>query len=342
MARKSLIVKLGAIGDAALVLPAAWRLHSSGFRIDWLCGKTIAPLLNCYSWIRTIALDESTLFAGNIAQAVWQVLRTWVRLGGESYDLCAILQYDRRYAALTLPVRSRRSIIFRKDSRRMSFVSERHQSAEYARILCGLADECRDDDMSPVAPDCLPPNPLPRNGRIRIAIAPGGARNLLHDDPLRRWPVESYVLLARLLLENRYEVILTGGPSDSWIVPYFRDLSVTNCVARWTLPQLLAFYESCNCVVTHDTGALHLAGLSSCGVVGLFGPTAASKALPRRRGVVGLWGGERLACRPCYDGRAFPACGRNECMRSIPPQRVLSAVESLIEHPQASWRVEHL
>lgn len=342
MPSRSLIVKLGAIGDAAMVLPAAWKLHCSGTQIDWLCGRTIAPLLGCYSWIRTIILNDAALFAGSPLQAVSQVLHAWMQLGGSSYDLCATLQYDRRYAALTLPVRSRRSILLDKNSRGVNLLNERYQAEEYARILCGIADGYRDADAPCLAPDRLPPNPLPRNGRTRIAIAPGGARNLLNDDPLRRWPIESYLSLARLLLEKGYEVVVTGGPSDSWVDPHFHGLPVSNCIAKWSLPQLLAFYESCDCIITHDTGALHVAGLSNCGVVGLFGPTAASKALPRRSGVVGLWGGERLACRPCYDGRTFPACRRNECMMSIPAQRVLSAAESVLINPKAPWRVEHL
>ncbi|MGA2886521.1 MAG: glycosyltransferase family 9 protein [Terracidiphilus sp.] len=342
MTRKALIVKLGAIGDVASVLPAARQLNQSGLEIDWLCGKTVAPLLSCFSWVHPIIVDDALLFGKGNASAIWQVLRTWRSLIGSSYDLCAVLQYDRRYRMLTLPVRAHRSIALSRHERVFKLVSERHHSAEFARILCGRRDGHCDENMSPVAPDLLPPNPMEPKRRVRIALAPGGASNLLRGDAQRRWPLDSYRTLAQILLDKDYEVVLTGGPGDIWVEPRFSDLPVENQIAQWSIPQTLAFYQSCDCVITHDTGPLHLAGLVQCGLVGLFGPTAPSKALPRRKGVIGIWGGERLACRPCYDGHTFASCNWNGCMISITPQRVAATVETLLVDPGAEWQVANL
>jgi heptosyltransferase-2 len=243
---------------------------------------------------------------------------------------------------LTAPVRARRSIALDHAARAFSLVGERHHSAEFARILCDLPDEYCAENCSPVAPDRLPLNPMPHNGKIRIALVPGGARNLLRDDPQRRWPVDAYVALATLLIEKGHEVVLTGGPGDAWAGDAFAALPLRNCIGQWPIPQTLAFYRSCDCVVTHDTGPLHLAGLVECGILALFGPTAPSKALPRRAGVVALWGGERLPCRPCYDGHTFAPCTTNGCMTSITPQRAVAAIDLLIANPTAAWRVENL
>ncbi len=128
--------------------------------------------------------------------AIWETLLTWLELFGSSYELCAVLQYDRRYRLLTLPVRASRSIALDREDRAFKLVGERHHSAEFARILSELPDEHRTENITPVAPDMLPPNPLPRNGKTRIALVPGGARNLLRDDPQRRWPLDAYVALA--------------------------------------------------------------------------------------------------------------------------------------------------
>lgn len=342
MARVTLIVKLGAIGDVAGVLPAARHLYNSGSQIHWLCGKAAASLLSCYSWITPIVDDDDLILNNRNAAAIREVIAAWLSLTKTRYDLCAILQYDRRYRLLTLPINARKLIALERGSRFLQFVSERHHSAEYMRILCGMPDGFRDQNVPPSPPDQLPPNPMPANGAIRVALAPGGARNPLRDDPQRRWPLESYVALARLLLDAGFEVTLTGGPGDLWVEPHFCGLPVQSCVAKWGLPELLAFYRSCHCVVTHDTGPLHLAGLVGCGIVGLFGPTAPSKALPRRAGVLALWGGERLPCRPCYDGQSFADCTCNQCMISIAPEKVFAAVNRVIERPDAEWRVESL
>jgi heptosyltransferase-2 len=154
--------------------------------------------------------------------------------------------------------------------------------------------------------------------------------------------LSAYVSLATQLIDKGFEVVLSGGPGDQWAAEPFGKLKVRNCIAQISIPQTLAFYKSCACVVTHDTGPLHLAGLIDCGLVALFGPTAPSKALPRRPGVVALWGGEKLPCRPCYDGSTFARCSSNECMSSITPQRVATAIDQVLSTPGADWRVECL
>jgi heptosyltransferase-2 len=340
--RKTLIVKLGAIGDVASLIPAVWKLHQSGSEIDWLCGKVVAPLLSCYTWIRPIVANDGALFRGGRMAKVAEVLRVWRQLFGASYDLCAVLQYDRRYNSLVIPVRARKSIVLKRQERAFRLVSERHHTAEFARILLGEPDGYQEENLAPVYPDLLPANPLPGNGKIRIALAPGGARNLLNDDAQRRWPVESYVELAKILLGRGYEVVLTGGPGDVWVDEHFAGLDVVHCIGHWQIPQTIAFYQSCDCMVSHDSGPMHLAGIAGCSLIALFGPTAPSKALPRREGVVAFWGGERLPCRPCYDGNTFADCSWNGCLISITPQRIAAQVESMVRDPKAEWHVVHL
>jgi heptosyltransferase-2 len=334
-----MIVKLGAIGDVASVIPAAFKLYQSGSEIDWLCGKVVAPLLSSYSWIRPIVVNDEVLFGGSAIDKVTEILKTWGRLFGVSYDLCAILQYDRRYKALVVPVRARKTILLTRQERSFRLVSERHHTAEFARILLGEPDGYSDQNLAPVPPDNLPTNPLPSIGKGRISLAPGGAKNLMADDAQRRWPVESYVNLAKLLIDEGYEVVLTGGPGDVWVEPYFQCLEVDTRIGHWQIPQTIAFYNSCDCVVSHDSGPMHLAGISGCGLIALFGPTAPSKALPRRDGVLGLWGGEKLPCRPCYDGNTFAHCKWNGCMISIAPERVAAEIESMISRPKAEWKI---
>ena len=139
MRRKSLIVKLGAIGDVASLIPAAWELHQSGTEIDWLCGKVVAPLLSCYSWINAIIVNDGALFRGSAVDKLTEMLRVWRKMFGASYDLCAILQYDARYKALIVPVRARKTIILDRQERAFRLVSERHHTAEFCAHSYGRA-----------------------------------------------------------------------------------------------------------------------------------------------------------------------------------------------------------
>jgi len=339
MPQRVLIVKLGAIGDVCTVLPAARKLHESGATIDWLCGKTVAPLLACYPWIRAIVVDEHALHRSGKISALWEILRVWTQLIGTSFDSCVVLQFDARYEVLVYPVRARRKVRLHRENRSLNLVSERHHSAEYFRILCDRPDGFTAETFAPVKPDRLPDNPFPRTEKRRIALVPGGARNLLNDSYQRRWPVPHYRQAARDLLDRGFEVVLTGGPDDRWVNEEFRELEVINQIGAWSLPETVAFYESCDCVVTHDTGPMHLAGLTSCGLVSIFGPTSPSKFTPRRNKVIALWGGAHLACRPCYDGRTFAACPSVECMKSVTVDHVLAAVDRILTGPALDWSV---
>ena len=329
---KLLLLKLGSIGDVVMAIPAAHEMHRAGYSVDWVVSETIAPVLQLYPWINVFPVDERALLRGGKAAAVRSLLTLWRRLQRRgAYDLCATLYYDRRYKLLSLPVRARRKLLLSRHHRANALLAGRHHTDEYARILTGRPDTETPLQLAPVPASGLPASPLASiPGRPRIVLVPGGARNLLRDDALRRWPAESYAELATLLLGAGCEVVLSGGPEDLWAAAAFHGLPVTNLLGELSLVDTLALLDSAAVTVTHDTGPLHLAGLVSTSVVALFGPTDPRGRLPQRCGCVALWGGEGFACRPCYDGRDYAPCPHNGCIRQLTPSLVFAEVQSLL------------
>ena len=330
--RAVLLVKFGAIGDVLMLIPAAHLLHRQGAEIHWMCGPAVAPLLACYPWIHTIVIDDRALLNASAAARILALIGLWRRLAGRRFDLVATLYYDRRYRLLTLPVRAGRRLLLSRVDRRLRLISDRHHTDEFARILLGWPDSCRSGSLAPVPPEHLPSAPLlGRSGeRTRIALIPGGASNMLRQQTLRRWPVEHYADVARHLLARDFEVLLLGGPDDTWVRPRFAGLAVLDAIGTLSLPEVIAACNTCAAVLSHDTGPMHLAGLSSASLLALFGPTSPGSFLPRRGGVRAIHGGEGFACRPCYDGREFAPCADNGCMRQISPAMVLGELDSLL------------
>jgi heptosyltransferase II len=327
-----LIVKFGAIGDVIMALPAAHALHKEGVDIDWVCGATVAPLLACYPWIHTIVADERGILKGSPIRRLKAIMSLWQLIGGKKYELCVTLYYDARYRLLTLPVRASRKLMLSKTEREMRLLPGRHHTDEYARILLGLKDEERSVGLAPVRTEVLPKSPLARvGGETRVVLAPGGAKNMMRDDSLRRWPAERYVELAQKLIADGFRIVLIGGPEDGWVIPLFAGLDVENSIATLSLPQTLALLNESDVLVTHDTGPLHLAGITRVGIVSVFGPTDPRGRLPQRADAVAIWGGEGFACRPCYDGRDFAPCKNNGCMQQVSVEMVLSEVKAVIE-----------
>jgi len=332
MMQSILIVKLGAIGDVVMVIPAAHALYLQGTKIDWVCSSTIAPVLACYPWIRTIVVDERALLRGGLTDRTRAIAKIWSRLLGRRYDLCATLYYDARYQIMALPVRAERKVILSRTDRTRMLLAGRHHTDEYARILLGLQDGERPVGLAPVRPERLPLSPLARTpGQARVVLAPAGAKNMMRDDALRRWPAEDYVSLASMLVRRGIEVILAGGPDDAWIVPMFAGLAVTDLIGKLSLPEMLSLLDDSDVMVTHDTGPLHMAGVTEVGIVSIFGPTDPRGRLPQRANTVALWGGEGFACRPCYDGRDYAPCLHNGCVRQVTVEMVVREVEAVLE-----------
>ena len=337
---RALIIKLGAIGDVLMAVPAAYALYQQGTQIDWVCGQTVAPLLALYPWINVIVADDRAILSGSSAARVRALLSLWKTLAGRRYTLCATLYYDPRYRFIALPVRADRKIILSRSDRATGILPSRHHTDEYARILLNLPDGERANSLPPLRPEALPPDPLnSRNSSRRIALVPASASNMLRQQTLRRWPAENYAALARTLLAGGCEVVLLGGPDDAWVRPHFSGLAVIDKIGALTLPQVISACDTCDAVISHDTGPLHLAGLSLARVIALFGPTDPANFMPRRTGVLGIWGGEGFACRPCYDGRDFPPCSNNGCMQQITPQMVVTQLDKLLAAPLFPARI---
>jgi heptosyltransferase-2 len=342
--KKALIIKFGQIGDVIMAVPSVRSLYEQGFEIHWVCGKAAQPLLQCYSWINLILVDDKAILRGGALDRITGIARLWSKVILKKYDLCATLYYDRRFHLLTLPIRARHKLTLSRNKRATSLLAGRHHTDEYLRVLLGLEDGCREQSSMPVRPDCLPVSPWQRRNVSRcIAIVPGGTNNVLGQQVLRRWPVERYVALTHLLLDRGWEVILLGGEEDAWVRPYFQQLDATDCIGKLSLPEVISACDACDAVVTHDTGPLHLAGLSTACIVGIFGPTDPATRVPRRSFVVGIWGGQGFACRPCYDGRDFAPCKYNGCMHQVTTELVLQELDGLLEDRlkdrPSPWRV---
>jgi heptosyltransferase-2 len=336
-----LLLKFGAIGDVIMTIPAAYQLHLQGHQVDWACGTTVFPILQLYPWINPIPVDDRAILVGTLRERMRAIFSLWRTLWkidrGGRYDLIATLYYDPRYRILTLPLRAGRKIRLSHSVRNFRLLPGRRHTDEFARILLGLPDAVMPTSLPPIHPPNLPPSPIPASGRTRIVLAPAGARNMLAQAILRRWPVEHYVALTRLLLERipGVDIVLIGGPDDTWAHGHFAEFPVRDLIGAISLTQTIALLDTTDVFVSHDTGPLHLGGQAGCGIVAIFGPTDPRSFLPRRPGTVAIWGGEGFACRPCYDAHDFPQCPANECMTQVTPEEVLGEVIRMLLEREA-------
>lgn len=141
--------------------------------------------------------------------------------------------------------------------------------------------------------------------------------------PLRKWPTDRYVELARRLLERFADVAvaMTGGPSEAPAIEKLASqVNSPRCFSlagKTSLSQLLVLYSLAELLITNDSGPAHFASMTPITVITLFGPETPHlfRALTPR--AIPIW--MQLPCSPCvnaYNNRQSP-CRDNVCMKSI-------------------------
>jgi ADP-heptose:LPS heptosyltransferase len=168
----------------------------------------------------------------------------------------------------------------------------------------------------------------------RLVLLNANASDLM---PLRRWPSERYVEVARRLLDQDPELAIafTGAPSEAAAVERLvTQIGSPRCVSvagATTMRQLFALYTLAEVLVTNDSGPAHFATLTPIDVVVLFGPETPRLFAARSPRTHVLWA--ELACSPCIN--AFndrnSACRDNVCMQRIEVGQVLAEVGRLLE-----------
>ena len=166
---------------------------------------------------------------------------------------------------------------------------------------------------------------LPDSAR-RIALQPG-ARWLN-----KRWPIEHFVELVRLLAVQSADThfLIMGSSEDR---PLGDSLAAAaperslNLAGETSLPEMVECLRRSELLVTNDTGPMHVAAALGRPVIALFGPTD-----PRRTGPYGQL--ERtlqhsLPCVPCLKSDCRYARPL-ECLNAISPAMVFGRARQLL------------
>lgn len=152
----------------------------------------------------------------------------------------------------------------------------------------------------------------------------------------RRWPEGHAVeAMTRLAQAGQRLVLLGAKPESPFVaglverVPAEVRGQLVNTAGRLTLGEAFALIEGAACVLTNDTGPMHIAFALHRPTVCLFGP-----ADPRHYGleqpnILMLYA--PVPCSPClYEVDEPPCRGQNVCMQRLLPEMVVNQVLGLL------------
>ncbi len=174
----------------------------------------------------------------------------------------------------------------------------------------------------------LPPHPAlaanvsqRRQAQPLVILLPGARW------PNKRWPIEHFCELAKILSRNdsRLRLAVLGGREDMPLGEQVRRAApeaVWDLTGRTELPEMVEWIRQAEVVVSNDTGPMHVAAALGKPVVALFGPTHPDRTGPYtpKKEVIRA----TLPCVPCMRARcANPVT--MACLWRITPASVAAA-----------------
>ena len=353
-----LILQTSFLGDTVLTLPliSEVRRRFPVKKLSVLCLPASGELLQDHP-----AIDEIIHYDKKSSDRGWRGLRrTAARVKAENFTMALTPHKSLRSALILYLAKIPHRVGFRESRGWFLF----HQRAERNPQLHDVERNLAVLGVFGIAPEaCARKIELPVQERLQdtvyqklqalgvadrspiIGMSPGSVW------PTKRWWAAGFAKLIQLLRQRHdCQVVLFGGADDAAVVHDVQNRcgqAAINLVGKISLRELPAAISRCRVFVTNDSGPMHVAVAREIPTVAVFCATTpdlgfypyASNSIVVQRS---------LACRPCasHGGRRCPL-GTEDCIRQIPPETVLKAVEVLFNtgapfKPSASFQPEFL
>jgi heptosyltransferase-2 len=143
--------------------------------------------------------------------------------------------------------------------------------------------------------------------------------------PAKRWPAQHFGALVQLVATPQQPVWLIGSDKDAAVGDEIVAASggkALNLCGRSTLEQAVDLIASARCVVSNDSGLMHVAAALGRPLVALYGSSSPGYTPPISNRAQIVY--RKLECSPCFK-RECPL-GHFDCLTGIEPRQVAAAI----------------
>ncbi len=259
--RRIAVIRTDRIGDLLMTLPAvgALRARYPDAAIDLIALKNAAPLLTGYPQIQAIySYDPEE------GPELFQTIRWAARLRAKHYDAVIVFNPNRLFHAAAflagIPVRagySRKCGFFLNRTIADTKASRLRHESEYNLELVRLLDaraEMADLQLWISIENAERARQLLKNSGVPEKSKPV-AIHPWTSNPVKSWPMESFIQTAIALAKNGLPVILIGQPEG----PYRTENRCLDLTGKIPLPLLPAVLSECAGLISNDSGPAHVA-----------------------------------------------------------------------------------
>ena len=288
--RAILIVRLGALGDIVHALPmaAALRGRFADARIDWVVDERHQDVLELVPVVdRRIVLRTRS---ASLRRRVTELRRT---LAGASYDIAVDAQGLIKSAVVARLSGARRILGFappylRERVARLCY-TETHDPGDTGHVIeknltlaAALGADVSQVRFPLSVPDSVALDAL-RARRAAEGDTPFAVLNPGAAWPNKRWPPDRFGAVAQWLRRERgLSSVITWGPGDETMAAAVvaSSAGAAELAPTTSIADLVAIIRAAALMVSGDTGPMHLATAVGTPIVGIFGPTDATRNGP--------------------------------------------------------------
>ena len=322
--KRTLAIKLGALGDVALALPFLQRLWAGASQNSSVVTTLpFVPLIELTGQIQLVTLPRRSWLA---------TVQAGLRLRREGFERIVDLQGNRasRCLAWLAGPRAERAGLWpgwpyhiSPQIPRYPLVHAETRNAELARIL-----------NLPKAAQGLK---VPEKLETRVGLwlesrkLSGKRLVLMHAGcsqawATKRWPPAHFIQTARALADKGCQVLWLGTREEASLNRELSGHIGTDATDQFGLAELIALGGRASFAVTNDSGPMHVLAAAGLPVYALFGPID-----PNRSHALGQGGRvihRQLPCQPCYSKTCLLPGQTHDCLAGLGPEAVLSRLHA--------------
>lgn len=320
-----LVIRPGGMGDMILLFPVlrALRRNHPDATIDLICEtRNLEIVALCGVGLTTLPYDSSPF---KVLAALRRNTYSMVIDSEQFHHFSAILTaFSQAPVRIGFSINPRRNIFY---THLVPYSLTGYEGDEFLKLLEASGVSATSEDETALCPATSGTTfPAAPEGGKRIVLCPGSLSRY------KRWPVASYVSVAKHLIHKGHSIILVGGKNDraeaAEVMHLINRPEIHNLTGALNIKEVAELFSESALFVGGDSGLAHLAAAVGIPRVSLFGSTDDRKwaRADDHSHVVR----RPVACSPCAMFGYYKSCQTIECMSGISVDDVSSACEAAL------------
>jgi lipopolysaccharide heptosyltransferase II len=296
--KKILFFKTGAIGDVLMTTPLvrSVRKHYSRANITYMTGEHAKIALKNNKNIDIIkTFDQNIIFKKEFKE-IWNLIK---EIKKENYSEVFILDKHFIFSLIMFLAKIKKRTGFNRrlegvlNNRKVKYNNTKHEIEFYLDLA--RTNKIKTDGTDIEFFLTKKDNEFAQNlmsiyrSKKCIALINSGGNNPGEASNLRMIPDNLFKYILQKIPQE-YTVFLIGGKND---YTYYKDFMISNNIlniaGKCSFSESAAILKYCNCIITTDTGPMHLASAVNTNIISLFGPTNPKRKAPLHKKSIAIW-----------------------------------------------------